>query len=242
MIFAAGLGTRLKGETENKPKALVEVGEKTLLQLSIEKLKNEGFGEIVVNVHHYSDKIISFLADHNFEIPIKISDETEKLLDTGGGLKKASSMLTGEGPFVIYNVDILSNININEVVRKHITTRAMATLVVRERESERCLKFDKAKNLVGWINKKTGELKVSIPEKIEDSKEMGFSGIHVISPKIFSMMPANQKFSIIDFYIELAKKYTVKGFFDNSEFWLDVGTPENLEEARKKISAVNLFH
>jgi NDP-sugar pyrophosphorylase family protein len=233
MIFAAGLGTRLKEETKNKPKALVEIGGKPLLQHAIEKLKYEGISEIVINVHHFSTMIVSFINNHNFGIPVKISDETDKLLDTGGGLKKASSLLGGKEPVVIYNVDILSNINIKKVIREHLRHRALVTLIVRKRKSPRCFKFDDEKNLVAWINKKSGEIKISNRENLQDAIEMSFSGIHIVSPEIFSFMPVKERFSIIDFYIELAKKNPVKGFFDDSELWMDAGTPHKLEEARR---------
>lgn len=233
MIFAAGLGTRLKEETKNKPKALVEIAGKPLLQHIIEKLINEGINEIVINVHHFSGMIVSFIKSHNFGIPVKISDETDKLLDTGGGLKKASSLLAGKEPVVIYNVDILSNININTVIREHILSRALVTLVVRKRKSQRCLKFDDEKNLVAWINKRSGETKISNHKNLQDAVEMAFSGIHIVSPEIFNFMPDKEKFSIIDFYIDLAKNHPVKGFYDNSELWMDVGTPHKLEEVKR---------
>ncbi|QGY42116.1 NTP transferase domain-containing protein [Maribellus comscasis] len=236
MVFAAGLGTRLKDETADKPKALVEIGGKTLLQRTIEKLKKEGVDEIVVNVHHFSEKVKNFIATNNFGIPVSISDESEQLLDTGGGLKKAAPLLKDSDPILIYNVDILSTVNLKELVNYHKKSGALATLTVRDRKTERYLKFDEEKRLVGWLNKKTGETKISVPETFESGIEKTFSGIHVVSPEIFEYFPEDDRFSIIDFYLELSKTQLIKGFFDDSDLWMDVGKPHQLEEARRLFS------
>jgi NDP-sugar pyrophosphorylase family protein len=232
MIFAAGLGTRLNDETSNKPKALVDVAGKTLLQRAIEKLIKEGVSEIVVNVHHFSELVISFLNANEFGIPIHISDETEKLLDTGGGLKKAARFFTGTEPILIYNVDIISNLNLQLLLKDHLKSGALVTLAVRKRETQRYFKFDDTKQLVGWINKKTGESKISRTKEFESATEMAYSGIHIIQPEIFTLMPASDRFSITDFYLELAKSKTIKGYFDDSDLWMDVGKPEQLKAVR----------
>lgn len=236
MIFAAGLGTRLNDETLNKPKALVDVGGKTLLQHAIEKLKNEGVSEIVINVHHFSNLVISFLNNSDFGIKIHVSDETEKLLDTGGGLKKAAGFLAGDEPILIYNVDIISNLSLQLLLEEHLNSNSLVTVAVRKRETQRYFKFDENKQLVGWINKKTGETKISRQVNFETAVEMAYSGIHIIHPEIFSLMPENDRFSITDFYLELAKTHSIKGYFDDSELWMDVGKPEQLEEARRLYS------
>ena len=233
MIFAAGLGTRLLEETSDRPKALVEIGGKTLLQRAIEKLKNEGVSEIVVNVYHFSQLVIDFISETDFGIPIHISDESGKLLDTGGGLKKAAHFFVGSSPIIIYNVDILSNLNLQLLKNEHLNSGAIATLVVRNRTTQRYFKFDNEKRLVGWLNKKTGETKISIPENFKESVEMAFSGIHIVQPKLFELMPAEDKFSITNFYLELAKTHLIKGYFDDSDLWMDVGKPEQLAEARR---------
>ncbi len=235
MIFAAGLGTRLQNETAGKPKALVEIGGKPLLQHAIEKLKSEGIAEIVVNVHHFSGQVISFIKKNDFGVPIHISDETEKLLDTGGGLKKAAHFFVGNEPVLIYNVDILSNLKLKDLIYDHLKSGALVTLAVRKRETQRYYKFDSEMNLTGWINKKTGETKISIPGKFESATEMAYSGFHVIQPEIFPLMPKTDRFSVTDFYLELAKTHFIKGFVDNSDLWMDVGKPEQLKEARKKF-------
>jgi NDP-sugar pyrophosphorylase family protein len=235
MVFAAGLGTRLNEETREKPKALVKIGGKPLLQHAIEKLKKEGFSEIVVNVHHFSELVIEFINSYDFDISVLVSDETGKLLDTGGGLKKAAPFLAGDEPILIFNVDILSNLNLQKPIEVHLQSGALATLVVRNRQTQRYFKFDHEKRLVGWINKKTGEKIVSVPENFENATEMAFSGIHVVSPEVFKLMPANDRFSITNFYLELAKNHLIKGYFDDSELWMDVGKPEELAKARKLL-------
>ncbi|MFW6310103.1 MAG: nucleotidyltransferase family protein [Prolixibacteraceae bacterium] len=233
MIFAAGLGTRLQEETQNKPKALVDIGGKTLLQRAIEKLKNEGISEVVVNVHHYPVLMKEFIENNYFGIPIKISDETNDLLETGGGLKKAAPLLKGKEPVILYNVDVLTNLRLSEVVQQHKNSNALVTLVVRDRKTQRYFKFDRNKRLVGWINKKTGERKISIPENFEQAERMAFSGIHVLQPEAFKLFPDEKRFSLTDWYLNLAKNHLIKGFYDDSEFWMDVGKPNELAEARK---------
>ncbi len=233
MIFAAGLGTRLKEETENKPKALVEIGGKPLLQHAIEKLKNEGVTRIVINVHHFSEQVVSFVKSKEWGIPVYISDESEKLLETGGGLKKAAPFFSAEEPILIYNVDILSNLNLNVLKKEHLNSGALATVVVRNRETQRYFKFDAQKNLVGWLNKKTGETKISRPHAFDEGIKMAFSGIHMVQPEIFKFMPEADRFSIIQVYLELAKTRKIKGYFDESDLWIDVGKPTQLEEARR---------
>lgn len=233
MVFAAGLGTRLQNETAGKPKALVDVAGKPLLYHAIGKLKKAGVTEVVVNVHHFAGKVIEYINSTDFGIKIHISDERQLLLETGGGLKKAAPFFTGTEPILIYNVDILSNIDLSLLIADHLKTGALATLAVRERETQRYFKFDAEKQLVGWINKKTGETKISRPEVFDMAEEMAFSGIHVVQPEIFGLMPEFERFSIADFYLDVAKTHTIKGFYDTSDLWIDVGKPEQLEEARR---------
>lgn len=233
MIFAAGMGTRLQAETADKPKALVKIGRKTLLENAIEKLKSEGIEKIVVNVHHFADLIKSYLKQNDFGIEIIISDESSKLLDTGGGLKFAQNCFNTNEPIIIYNTDIISNLPLKNVLQFHSDKKALATLVVRKRQTQRYLKFDTDKKLVGWLNKKNGKTKIAVPDKFETAAEMAFSGIHIVQPEIFKMMPDMEKFSIIDVYLDLAKTNRIFGFFDDSELWMDVGKPIELEAARR---------
>ncbi len=233
MLFAAGLGTRLQNETANKPKALVEIGGKTLLQHAIEKLKAHGIKEIVLNVHHFADLVIDFIESRDWGIPIYISNESDKLLETGGGLKKAAPFFADNSPILIYNVDILSSLNLRKLKETHLKSGALATLVVRQRETQRYFKFDANKNLVGWLNKKTGETKISRSENFENATEMAFSGIHIIQPELLNLMPTEDRFSIVKVYLELAKTHEIKGYFDSSDLWIDVGKPEQLAQARE---------
>jgi len=233
MIFAAGLGTRLQNETAAKPKALVDIGGKPLLFHAIGKLKNAGITEVVVNVHHFADQVIEYIQSNDFGITVHISDERELLLETGGGLKKAAPFFDTDEPILIYNVDILSNINLSQLVAEHLKSGALATLAVRKRDTQRYFKFNIEKQLVGWINKETGETKISCPDNFDLAEEMAFSGIHVVHPVIFNLMPEIARFSITDFYLEIAVTQSIKGFYDTSDLWIDVGKPQQLEEARR---------
>lgn len=236
MIFAAGLGTRLKPLTDTVPKALVPVGGKPLLQHTVEKLKAAGFNEIIINIHHFGQQIIDFVQQNdNFGIRIEFSDEREKLLDTGGGIKKAAPFFDDGKPFLIHNVDILSNVDIDAFYREHLQNRSSATLLTSRRKTSRYLLFDGNSSLRGWINKQTGDVKS--PRKDfdpENYRELAFSGIHVLSPEIFGYM-ANfpDTFSIIDFYLSVCDKIPIKSYTPANLSLLDVGKIDSLEEAEK---------
>lgn len=238
MIFAAGLGTRLKPLTDNMPKAMVEIAGKPLLEHVILKLKAAGFDEIIVNVHHFAEQIISFLEEkNNFGIHIEISDERELLLETGGGIKKAAAFFDDGKPFLVHNVDILSDINLFEFYQHNVANRAIATLLVSERSTSRYLLFDKENRLHGWINEKTGEIKSPYTNIIpSDYHKYAFSGIHVISPEIFAYMDKwNGKFSIIDFYLSIADKANIGCYVANGMQLIDVGKLDSLTEAENFI-------
>jgi NDP-sugar pyrophosphorylase family protein len=236
IIFSAGLGTRLKPITDTMPKALVPVAGKPLLQWSIEKLISAGCTKIVVNVHHFPEMIRNFLAENNnFGIDIHISDETDAILDTGGGLLKASEFFNNEEPIVAHNVDVISSLDIKEVVNIHRTSKALATLVVRNRQTQRYLLFDDRMLLAGWKNIATGEIRQARKYSVEKLKPLAFSGIHILSPEIFPLITQTGKFSIIETYLELAKSNRISGFEDRSELWVDVGKIEQLSEATVKI-------
>ncbi len=232
-ILAAGLGTRLGEETRNKPKALVEVGGKPLLQHAIEKLRREGIEAIIVNVHHFAGMVTAFLEKHDFGIPVSISDETGQLLDTGGGLKKAAPLLADSDPVLVYNVDILSNMDVQQLAADHHRSGALATLAVRKRPSNRNFRFTAEKRLAGWINRKTGETKISLPGEFEKGAERAFNGIHVVSPEAFHYFPAADCFSLTDWYLGLAKDHLIKGYCDDASLWMDVGNPARLQKARE---------
>lgn len=239
MIFAAGLGTRLKPLTDHMPKALVPVSGKPMLEHVIEKLKAAGFDEIVINVHHFANQIIDFLKEkNNFGITIHISDETDFLLDTGGGIKKAAPYF--DEPFLIHNVDILSNTDLKALYNYHLQSGNDATLLVSPRQTTRYLLFNSDRRLCGWINKDTLQTK---PEGFiyqpNVQKEYAFSGIHIISPGLFKYMDEkwNGKFSIMDFYLQLCQEALIGGYAKEDLQLIDIGKPETLAKAEEYINA-----
>ncbi len=236
MIFAAGLGTRLRPLTNDRPKALVELEGQTFLERNILYLKQYGFDEIIVNIHHFGEKMIEFLESKDFGIRIEISDERDMLLDTGGGLKKARHFLEGDAPFLLYNVDILCNIDLKALYDYHLANEAMVTLAVRNRTSSRYLLFDESKRLVGWTNTKTGETIFSSEQTFVRCHSFAFSGIHIVSPQIFEKMEQEGKFSIIEVYLHLAANCIVKAYPHNESIWMDLGTHEKLAKAKALIN------
>lgn len=223
MILAAGLGTRLKPLTDKIPKALVSVDGKPLLEHVIQKLKSHGFDEIIINVHHFAEQAIDYLEEqNNFGIKIEISDEREKLLDTGGGVKKASWFFDDGKPFLVHNVDIISDTDLTALYRQHLYSETIATLSVRERKSSRYLLFDDKYVLCGWKNITSGETK--LPRLANSSfKELAFSGIQILSPLILDLLPDKDVFSLIDLYLSIAANQKIMGMIDNSSHWIDAG-------------------
>jgi len=229
MILAAGLGTRLKPLTENMPKALVSLHGKPLLQHQIEKLRAWGIEEIVINVHHFAGQVENFLKSrHYFNMPIHISDERAGLLNTGGALKKVMEYFDQE-PFLVHNVDVVTDIDLDAFWDFHRSRDAMATVAVRNRQSNRGLLFDDQQRLVGWKNEKSGEVKVVHPNN--DTQFLPFSCVQIVDPAIAKFMPDEDVFSSIDLYLCAAKELAVFGFRDDEFKWIDVGTPEKLEKA-----------
>lgn len=224
MILAAGLGTRLKPFTDHHPKALAVVNNKTLLQRNVEYLQSFGITEIVVNVHHFTDQIIEAIEKNKgWGAHISISDETSEVLETGGGLKKAACFLQDEEePFVLMNADILTDLDLDKMKTCHEAHNPLATLAVRDRSTSRYLLFDESNTLCGWLNEKTGE------EKGVSGAKKAFSGIHIISPKIFSLITEEGKFSMIDLYLRLANDHSIKGFDHSETKFTDVGKPESV--------------
>ncbi len=234
MIFAAGLGTRLKPLTDNKPKALVEVGGKTMLELVILKLKEAGFNEIVINIHHFGQQIIDYLkANNNFGLTIHISDERDYLLDTGGGIKKATQFLMGNEPFLVHNVDIFSNVDLRQLYENHLKSGATATLLVSQRKTARHLLFNKENKLCGWHNNETGEVKSFYPYfDPKQYQEYAFGGIHVISPKLLDIMDEwTGKFPIINFYLSICARTDIRAYPQEGLKLIDIGKPETLAQA-----------
>lgn len=236
MIFAAGLGTRLRPLTDNMPKALVSVAGKTMLERVILKLKDAGFHDITINIHHFGSQIIDFLrANQNFGVDIHISDERGELLDTGGGIKKARPLLENNEPFLIHNADILTDLDLNAFYHHHLESDADATLLTNHRKTSRYLLMNQDNRLCGWTNISTGEV---LPKELDypsvHYQLQAFGCVHVLSPSIFRYMEGERwtgKFSIIPFYVDICPKARIQGFPIDSENWFDVGKPETLAKA-----------
>lgn len=231
MILAAGLGTRLKPFTDKHPKALAVVNGKTILQRNIEFLAKFGITDIIINVHHFANEIIEFLdGKKNFGSKITISDESGEVLETGGGLKKAAWFFeANDAPFVVMNVDVLTDIHLRGMIEQHKKLKPLATLAVTNRHTSRYFLFDEMDLLCGWKNIKTGEQKIS--REASRYTQKAFSGIHLISPKIFSLMYMEGKFSMVDLYLELAKTHSIGAFDHNNSKFIDVGKPESIAKA-----------
>jgi NDP-sugar pyrophosphorylase family protein len=229
MLLAAGLGTRLKPFTDKHPKALVKINGKTLLQRNIEYLAGYGITEIIVNVHHFAAQIKDEIKSNNgFGSNVVISDEENEVLETGGGLKKASWFFD-DGSFVLMNVDILTDLLLDKMISQHATQKALATLAVTNRKTTRYFLFDELNYLCGWKNEKTGEQKMSKDKKVFAQK--AFSGIHIISPAIFPLIKMEGKFSMVDVYLDLAKTHNIAAFDHSISKFIDVGKPESIKKA-----------
>lgn len=230
MLLAAGLGTRLRPFTDQHPKALVKVNHKTLLQRNIEYLKSHGVTELIINVHHFAGQILEFLNEHHhFDIPVFISDETEAVLETGGGLKKASWFFMNTDAFILMNVDILTNLDLGAMWQFHQERQPLATLAISRRNSSRSFLFNADRQLCGWSNQSTGEERIS---RREDNLEpLSFSGIHILSGRILPLLTLDGKFSMVDVYLELAKQQTILGYDHTGCHFIDVGKPESIVQA-----------
>ena len=234
MIFAAGLGTRLYPLTLHKPKALVEIAGKTLLQMAVEKVSQAGYHDLVINVHHFGDQIIEYLEkNNNFGLNITISDERNQLLDTGGGILKAAPWLSGDEAFLVYNVDVLSNIDLQLFRKYHLEQGGLVTLAVRQRNTARYLAFDETMQLSGWRNIKTNDEIVS--RSMLNCKLLAFSGIQLIEPAIFKLITETGSFPLIPLYLRLAAEQRIMGYRDHSTLWMDLGKPDQIKEAEKMI-------
>jgi NDP-sugar pyrophosphorylase family protein len=240
VIFAAGFGTRLKPLTNEKPKALIKIHGHTLLELAIRQFQKFNINQFVINIHHFADQVAEYLNSHNnFGAEIILSDERQKLLDTGGGLIKMQKYLSDDD-FLIMNVDILSSIDFTALMNFHRQSNSLATLAIRNRTTSRYLLFDDHFKLRGWKNKKTGEALYTSPLK-NDLKAFAFSGIHAVSPEIFKYAPQQEVFSIVNWYLDLAKNHKLSGFLHNRDEWLDVGKLPVLEKAEKYIKHTHLL-
>ncbi len=240
IIFAAGLGTRLRPLTDDRPKALVEVGGVAMLQRVITRLKHHGVTEIVINIHHFGGKIIDFLKQkNNFGVTIHISDERDLLLDTGGGILKARKWLDGEEPFIIHNADILTDFDLHKMVKQHIENDADATLLVADRKTARYFIINEENHLKGWTNISTGEVKPANRIIQESDKLRAFGGVHIVSPSIFNELErysAEPKFSITPFYIDKCNSLKIMGYTPTEQYqWHDIGKIESIAIAEREF-------
>jgi NDP-sugar pyrophosphorylase family protein len=233
-IFAAGLGTRLKPLTDDRPKALVNLCGKPLIWHTINYLKKFDVNEIVVNVHHHAPMLIDYLIHTNWSIPVSISDESDFLLDTGGGLLKARPLLENKESFIAINVDIVSSFNLADAIEFHKKNKPLVTLVVRDRVTSRKFLFDENWQLSGWKNFESGKEIFSSKTK-SNLIPLAFSGIHIISPHIFNLINETGKFSIVDLYLRLSKNNSISGYQDTSDFWLDLGKPGQIALAEQYL-------
>lgn len=246
MVFAAGLGTRLKPLTDNLPKALVSVCGRPLLYHVMTKLVSQGFDDIVINVHHFADKIVSYLASEgDFGVRVSVSDERDMLRETGGGIRHARQFLEDSGSFLVHNVDIVSDVDLRGFVLQ-CRPDALATLLVSRRETSRYLLFDEDMRLVGWTNVKSGEVRSPYPDlDVSSCRRLAFSGIHCMSAGVFKAMDSldalaetqgrpglGERFPIMDFYLEAASRYPVYGQEAEDLHLVDVGKIQALQEAQ----------
>lgn len=242
MIFAAGLGTRMRPITNQLPKALVPIDGIPLLEIVIRRLKYFGIKDIIINVHYLADQIEAFLAKKKyFDINILISDEREKVLETGGGLKKAQWFFEDDKPFLVCNTDVLSTIDLRQLSLQHAQNQSIATLATQWRNTSRYLIFDENQNLSGWMNTKNGAIKMS-KQDASQLQMMAFSTFQILDPRLFQYFPTDKEvFTTIDVFLNAVKHgEIIKGFPHNDDMWIDVGTPENIEAAKLVVDAMRL--
>ncbi len=239
MILAAGLGTRLRPLTDHRPKALVEVGGRTLLEIAISRLRSFGVSDVIINVHHFADMVVEYLRAHeNFGIHIEISRE-EALLDTGGGLKKAAYFFavnsrTPEEPFILHNVDVISTIDLQRMLQAHVESGVLATLALQDRKTSRYLLFDEKLELCGRRSESNHKVEIARPGS--RMQPLAFCGIHVISPRLLPMMSEEGAFSIIATYLRLAAAgEKIRGFRADEYSWRDLGTAESVRKAAEEF-------
>ncbi len=242
MIFAAGLGTRLRPLTDTMPKALVPVDGVPLLKRVATRLLDAGITELVINTHHFAEQIVDYVdAERGFGVPVHLSPEPEGLLETGGGILHARRFLEGGGPFLVHNVDILSNLDLRRFAAES-RPEALATLVVSERDTSRYFLFDEGMRLVGWTDLRSGEVRSPFPGLDPGRcRRLAFAGIHLISDRVFDVMDAyglEGRFSIIDFYLQAAAEHPIYGYVPEGFRMLDVGKLDSLDAARDLVRAL----
>ncbi len=241
MVLAAGLGTRLRPLTNDRPKALVEVAGRTLLEITLARLRSFGIREVIINVHHFADMVVQFLKSRdNFGLQIEISRE-EQLLDTGGGLKKAAHFFLegsarSDEPFLLHNVDVISTIDLSRMMQVHREHQALATLAVQDRVTSRPLLFDDLGQLCGRVTGPDQEREMVRP--VAQAQPLAFSGIHVISPRLLRMLSEDGVFSIITSYLRVASQGEhILAFRADEYSWRDLGKPENVKQAERDLQS-----
>lgn len=233
MIFTGGLESSPRPQSALKPKALLEINHEPLLGMLIRRLSEAGFDDIIINVHHFAARITEFIKQKNFAgIRIEISDETDLILDSGGGLKKVAWFFNDERPFLLYNLEILSDIDLAGLYLDHSCSGALVTLVVRKRESERFMLFNDDMNLYGWENNQTREYVMARPPTVRLDR-YAFSRIQIVSPRIFSLITERGAFSLVELYLRLASDHHIRGYPDNESIWMDLAKKEGLLEAER---------
>jgi NDP-sugar pyrophosphorylase family protein len=241
MILAAGIGSRLRPLTDEKPKALVEVQHVSLLEHTIRYLRYYGVNEIVINVHHFADQILQFLKKNSdFGLRIEISDESDTLLNTGGGLYKARWFFDDGQPFFLIASDVITDLNLNTLYQYHLDHHPLVTLAVKHRESTREFLFDQDHLLCGWHNNISGETRWA--RESADPVKIAFSTIHVIDPRLFSLVTEKGAFSLIDLYLRLARENQILGFQHDESYWFEFGRIENLEKLNKSREIQTIFN
>lgn len=241
LILAAGLGTRLGELTSDRPKALVEVCGRTMLEHQLRHLSAAGFDRFVINIHHFAPKVKAFLEEHqNFGLDIRLSDETDLLLDTGGGIRRAMRLFDNDLPVLVHNVDIFSSVDLKALYRSHIESGADSTLLVAQRSTSRYLYFDAEGMLRGWSNEKTGQVRSPYPDFDKAAfTPCAFQGIHVVSRTLLPLLDEvpEPRFSITDFYVDNAARLRLRSVLSDAKDWVDAGKPEALERASQIIKA-----
>lgn len=232
MIFSAGLGTRFKPWTDKYPKALAIINSKSLLQRNIEYLQQYGIYEVVVNVHHFADQILEVIdTNKGWGSKIYTSDESDTVLETGGGLVKAKHLLAGDEPFITVNVDILTNLNLHKFLTFHNNQKALISIAVLQRKTSRYFLLDEENHLCGWINTQTGEEK--LVHKKDNLQQKAYSGIAIFQPQVFKYLPTEGKFSLATSYLEIATSHTIAAYDHTGDKWIDVGKPESVKIAEE---------
>jgi MurNAc alpha-1-phosphate uridylyltransferase len=235
MILAAGQGTRLKPLTDHTPKPLVRFNGVPLLEIIIKRLFVSGIDEIVINIHHMADQVLDFLEVKNYyDGRVLISDERDRLMDTGGGVLKARDLLYSDEPFLLHNVDVLTNLDINQLISSHKSEKALITIAVKKRSTSRLLLFDENNCLAGWHHNETGEMRI-VREYDGELSSYGNSCVYIFNSEFFDLVDHREPVSLTDIYLELAMQHKIKAFIHNDDFWFNLGLYESFMKAETEI-------